>query len=120
MKFPVEIWFNILKDTTLIELSRLMCVNRYFYNLIRQNKWKFVDNLKDKTFSLIPKTKATFENFKYSVDWIGIILKNKDNKQYIPDYVIEWIDDKQTLEYMCIYQEFSEKTISKIFDKINW
>lgn len=120
MKLPVEIWFNIFKDISLIELSKLMCVNRYLYILISHNKWKFIDNLNDVSYELIPKNKETFRNFKYSIDWVGIILKNKANKHYIPDYVIEWIDDKQILEYMCIYQTFSEKTIRKLFNKINW
>jgi hypothetical protein len=120
MNLPVEIWFNIFKDISLIELSKLMCVNRYLYKLISYNKWKFIDNLNDISFELIPKNKETFRNFKYSIDWVGIILKNKSNKLYIPNYVIEWIDDKQILEYMCIYQTFSETTIRKLFDKINW
>lgn len=120
MNLPVEIWFSILKDVSLIELSRLMCVNRYLYNLIQKNKWRLVDNLNDISFNLIPKTKETFINFKYNIDWVGIILDNKLNKNYIQDYVIEWIDDKEILKYMCIYQTFSEKTIRKVFDKINW
>ena len=123
MNLPVEIWFNIFKDITLIELSKLMCVNRYLYKIISCNKWRFIDNLNElleNNCELIPKNKNTFENFKYVIDWVGIILKNKLNKNYIPDYVIEWIDDTQTLEYMCIYQTFSETTIRKLFDKINW
>lgn len=120
MNLPVEIWFNIFKDISLIELSRLMCVNRYLYKLIQINKWRFIDNLNNDSFELIPKNKNTFENFKYIIDWVGIILNNKLNKNYIPDYVIEWVDDSQTLEYMCIYQTFSETTIRKLFDKINW
>lgn len=120
MKLPVEVWFVILKNVSLIDLSRLICINKYLYNLIKQNKWRLVDNLNEKSFKIIPKTKETFINFKYSIDWVSIILDNKENKNYIPDYVIEWIEDKQILEYMCIYQTFSEDTIRKVFSKINW
>lgn len=120
MKLPVEIWFVILKNVSFLDLSSLMCVNRYLYNLIQQNKWRLVDNLNKKSLKIIPKTKETFINFKYSVDWVSMILDNKQNKNYIPDYVIEWIEDRQILEYMCIYQTFSENTIRKVFDKINW
>lgn len=120
MKLPVEIWFVILKNVLFRDLSRLMCVNRYLYKLIQQNKWRLVDNLNNSSFNLIPKTKQTFLNFRYSIDWVGMILDNKENKNYIPDYVIEWIEDRQILEYMCIYQTFSEDTITKVFSKINW
>lgn len=120
MKLPVEIWFIILKNISFRDLSCLMCVNRYLYNLIQKNKWRLVDNLNDVSFNIIPKTKETFINYKYSIDWVGMILNNKENKNYIPDYVIEWIEDRQILEYMCIYQTFSEETIRRIFDKINW
>lgn len=120
MKLPVEIWFIILRNVSFLDLSRLMCINRYLYNLIQQNKWKLVDNLNEKSSNMIPRTKETFINFKYSVDWVSMILDNKENKNYIPDYVIEWIEDRKILEYMCIYQTFSENTIRKIFDKINW
>lgn len=120
MKLPVEIWFIILKNVSFRDLSSLMCVNKYLYNLIQQNKWRLVDNLSDVSFNIIPKTKQTFMNFKYSIDWVSMILDNKQNKNYIPDYVIEWIEDRQILEYMCIYQTFSEETIRRVFDKINW
>jgi len=117
---PVEIWFVILKDISLLDLSKLMCVNRYLYKLISCNKWKFIDNLDNESCNLIPKTRETFENFKLVVDWVGILLENKSNKNYIPDYVIEWIDDREILKYMCIYQSFSELIIRKMFEKINW
>jgi len=120
MKLPVEIWFVILKDVSLIDLSKLMCVNRYFYKLISSNKWRFIDNLSGKLCNLIPKNEETFINFKLVIDWIGMILENKSNKNYIPDYVIEWINDREILKTMCIYQTFSEKTIRRVFSKINW
>lgn len=120
MKLPVEIWFIILKNVSFRDLSSLMCVNKYLYDLIQRNKWRLVDNLNDVSFNIIPKTKETFINYKYSIDWVSMILDNKQNKNYIPNYVIEWIEDRQILEYMCIYQTFSEETIRRVFDKINW
>jgi len=118
MDLPVEIWFDILKYVNIIELSKLNCVNVYFYNLIRKNKWTFIDNLIDKNFNYIPKTKRTLDNFKYCIDWTSIILNNRDIE--IPNSVIEWIDDRQDLEYLCIYQVFTERTIRKLFEKIHW
>lgn len=117
---PTEIWFNIFKHINMLDLSNMMCVNHHFYNLIQKNKWNFIDCLIDKDFNYIPKTRETFDNFKYCINWTDIILKYPDNRNIIPNHVIEWIDNKQDLEYMCIYQNLSEATIYKLFNKINW
>lgn len=120
IKIPIELWFDILKYTTIVDISNLACANNFFYEMIRQNKWRFIDNLIEKKFDYIPKTNQTYINYKYCIDWSSLILAYPNNKTIIPNNVIEWIDDRQDLEYICIYQYLCEETIRKVFDKINW
>lgn len=121
-KIPIEIWFDICKYVSIYEISNLMCINTRISNIIKQNKWSFIDNIYNKISSttIIPKTPETFNNFRFCIDWCNIILNNPNRRDIIPNEVIQWIEDRQDLEYICIYQDLSETTIRKCFNKINW
>lgn len=116
---PVEIWFDIIKYLTISDLSNLMCINKHLSHLIKTNKWSFIDEISDSNI-YIPKTLETYKNFRFCIDWCNIILSNPNRRDIIPNEVIQWIEDRQDLEYICIYQDLLEKTIRKCFKKVNW
>lgn len=119
-RIPVEIWFDIIKYLSIIDISHLSCINKHMNNLIKENKWSFIDIIYNPDNIIIPKTSETFQNFRFCIDWCHIILSNPNNKDIIPNEIIEWINDRQDLEYICIYQNLSENTIRNCFNKIHW
>lgn len=121
-KIPVELWFDITRYLSIIDISHLSCINKHFSILIKKNKWSFIDIIYQDTsnYTIIPKTPETFQNFRFCIDWCNIILNNPTKKEIIPSEIIEWMEDRQDLEYICIYQTLSENTIRNSFNKIHW
>lgn len=118
---PIELWYNILKWTDVITLSKLAKTNRFFNHLIDDNLWRLVDNLYKLTDTiLIPRTVFTFNKYRYLVDWSNIILYNQQYNRTIPEETILWIPDIPDLEMICLYQTFSEYLIRTLYPRINW
>lgn len=118
---PFDILINILKYIDIYSFSKLSSTNLYFYNILKLNKWKIIDNLLYKNFIYIPKNIDTYNNYKYIINWTSIVLYRKDKyKTIIPENVISWISDVHDLELISVYQKFSESLIRKIIHKISF
>jgi hypothetical protein len=118
---PYELWIEIFKYTNVKTLGNMSCVNRYFNERLNVDLWSIIDKLYDSINKIIiPKTKLTFDKYRYLIDWNSIILYNQQHNKNIPEDVIEWIPDNVDLEMICTYQTFSEKLIRKIYNKLSW
>lgn len=119
-KIPVETWFDILRYTDVVTISKIACLNKNFNNLVYYNLWSIIDNLYKWSDSiLIPNTLETYIKYRYLVDWSRILLYNEGNSKCIPENVILWIPDNRDLEMICVYQNFSENIIRQIYKKLN-
>lgn len=111
---PNEILLSIFKYLDVSSLSKLQCTNKIIYKKIKEiNKWYIIDHMINANYP-IPKTKETFENYKYCIDWKEFILQ----KYIIPEDVVEWIDDYGDITIISLYQTFSENLLEKIYYKI--
>lgn len=117
--YPIEIWIHILQYIDLLTLTKLICCNKYFMELISDRRWFFIDNMIDSGPLLIPMTMETFQNYKYCIDWSHIILQNEKSGKNIPESVIEWITEGQELEMISTYQKFSNKLLYKLINSIS-
>jgi hypothetical protein len=121
VSLPYELWLDILKYTDIKTISNMICVNKYFNKQLDTELWSIIDNLyRDIDLTLIPKTKMTFNKYRYLVDWNNIVLYNQEHNKRIPESVIEWIPDKIDLEIICTYQNFSENLVRKIYKRLSW
>jgi len=120
-QIPSEIWINIFKYINVKSLSKLICTNHFFYNLINSQFWYIIDTINDNlTDRLIPATIETYNKYIYLIDWNAIIMYNQSNNKKIPESVIKWIPNTKDLQVITIYQTFSENLVQQIFHKINY
>jgi len=114
LSLPFEIWIDIFKYLDLENLSKMSCLNKYFNYYIKKNKWDLIDQLYTKNFLVIPKTKETYLNYYYCIDWSKYIL----NRVYIPEDVIRWITNTTDLEVITLHQKLSPQMIEQIYNKV--
>jgi hypothetical protein len=124
ISLPYELWLDILKYTDVQTISNMICVNKYFNKQLDMELWTIIDNLYERKRGveqiIIPKTKQTYDKYRYLIDWSNIILYNKQNNRKISEDVILWIPDKIDLEMICAYQTFSENLIRKVYKQLSW
>jgi len=115
---PNEIIPMILKYSDILTLSKLQCTSKSLYSKINEiNKWYIIDNMYNPDYyKLIPKTKETFKNYRFCIDWKELIIQ----KCIIAEEVIEWIEDYADVAIISIYQKFSKNLLRKVHDKISY
>lgn len=117
LNLPNELLLNILKYLDVYTLSKFQCINKQIYQKINHiNKWYIIDYMINPDYyKLIPKNKMTFDNYRLCIDWKELIVQ----KCYIPEDVIEWIDDFADITVISIYQPFSKNLLEKVYSKIS-
>lgn len=117
INLPNEILIEVFKYLNVLSLSKLYRSNKELYNKIKFiNKWKIIDDMFNADYlKLVPKTKETFNNYSFCIDWKELIVQ----KCIIPEEVIEWIE-KPDIAIISIYQKFSENLLKKVHDKISF
>jgi hypothetical protein len=117
-ELPNEILILICKHLNVLSLSKLQCTSKSLYKKIDDvNKWYIIDNMINADYyKLIPKTKETFNNYRFCIDWKELIIK----KCTIMEEVIEWIEDYSDIAIISIYQPFSENLLEKVYNKISY
>jgi hypothetical protein len=117
-KLPNEIITSISKYLNVLSLSKLQCTSKSLYEKINSiNKWYIIDNMINADYyKLIPKTKETFNNYRFCIDWKELIIQ----KCTIAEEVIEWIEDYSDIVIISIYQNFSENLLGKVYNKISY
>jgi hypothetical protein len=116
LSLPNEILILIFKYLDVLSLSKLNCINTYLHNKIKEiNKWYIIDNMSNPNYcKLIPKTKETFKNYRFCIDWKELIIQ----KCTINEEVIEWIENNNDIVVISIYQNFSKNLLKKVYNKI--
>jgi hypothetical protein len=117
INLPNEMLIHIFKYLDVLSLSKLYCSNKELYNKIKCiNKWKIIDDMFNADYlKLVPKTKETFNNYRFCIDWKELIIQ----KCIIPEEVIEWIEKNSDIAIISIYQKFSENLLRKVYNKNN-
>ena len=115
---PNEIISIISKYLNVLSLSKLQCTSKSLYKKIDSiNKWYLIDNMINADYyKLIPKTKETFNNYRFCIDWKELIIQ----KCTIMEEIIEWIEDYSDIAIISIYQNFSENLLEKVYNKISY
>lgn len=125
-QIAIEIWERILAYTDLHTISKVQCLDRYFYNMIHKNRYEFIDRLRvEKSVCnniLIPNTYKTFLNYRYCIEWRNIIIQRNlgNSTRVIPDNVIRWIPDSNDLDIICVYQRLSSSLLRDMYKKFTW
>jgi hypothetical protein len=117
LNFPNEILINVFKYLDVKCLSNLYRTNKKLCQKIKFiNKWKIIDDMFNADYlKLVPKTKETFNNYRFCIDWKELIIQ----KCIIPEEVIEWIEKYSDIAIISIYQNFSENLLRKVYNKNN-
>lgn len=130
LNLPNEMLIHIFKYLDVLSLSKLYRSNKKLCEKIKCiNKWKIIDDMFNANYiKLIPKTKETFDNYRFCIDWKELIIQ----KCIIPEEVIEWIDEPisstryltdaarySNITIISIYQKFSENLLKKVYNKIS-
>ena len=115
---PNEIIIQIIKHLNVRNLSTLFYLNKTFNEKLNDlDKWYLIDAMNNAEYSkLIPKTKETYINYRYCINWNELIIR----KCKIPEDVIQWIENKTDVSVISIYQDFSTNLLYKIYHLISY
>ena len=118
LNLPNEMLIHIFKYLDVLSLSKLYCSNKKLCEKIKYiNKWKIIDDMFNADYlKLVPKTKETFNNYRFCIDWKELIIQ----KCIIPEEVIEWIEKNSDIAIISIYQKFSENLLKNVYNKISY
>ena len=115
-QLPFELWSEIFKYLDLKNLSKINCLNKYFNYFIQKDKLDIIDSFYTKNFLFIPKTRDTYINYYYCIDWTKFVLNNMT----IPEHVIRWITERNDLEMIALHQELSPCLVEYISDRVQF
>ena len=114
MELPTELWQNIFQYLSIIDLSHVICTNKFFFNMIEPQKYSIIDSILNSTVC-IPHNKATYDSYRYCIDMTTIIF----NKHKLNDTVIENLNDVIDFNLLSTSQTLSEVILYKYYNRIN-
>lgn len=110
---PVEIWIKILSRLEMKEVSKCCLVARELKNIIYNNKWDIIDNIKFDP-SLVPLNKETYLNYDLLIDMTTVLY----SQIHIPEESIVNLDNDINFTLLCSYQRLSSELIRRYHERI--
>jgi hypothetical protein len=114
--FPKEIWLHIFKFLDITILSKMILLNKEFYNGLNDNslfKWELIDIMLDKGIC-IPLNMETYIEYRYCIDFKTILY----NEYNLPDKTIDNLHTEIDFSYLSKNQKLSHELLYKYHNKI--
>lgn len=112
---PEELLMEVLQYCDIKTLSSLQCVDKYMWNMIKENRYKIIDKMNVAMGSNIPRNMMTYNAYQYIIDFEEIIIK----KNKLEDDVIVEFEDIINFSLLFNMQKLSEQILRKYYKKIS-